>query len=79
MIQQPEPKIGGHLIVPAPASVQLACDWPYQLLQPPFDGRMNVLVAGVAGKLRLLNFLQDLIQSLSYCYMLFPLQHAYLY
>ena len=46
LVQQPEPHVRRHLIVPRSSRMQLTPKRPNQLAQPSFVGGVNVFVVG---------------------------------
>ena len=58
-LANPEPQVGGHLVVATAGGVQLASDIPQAVGERPLDVHVDVFQLDVEGKLALLNFLAD--------------------
>ncbi len=57
-----QPQVGGHLVIPAPSSVQSAPDIAGELGDSPLYRGMHVLVAGIEHEVSLGDLLLDLAQ-----------------
>jgi hypothetical protein len=60
IVKEPDTHVGSHLIIPRPASMELAAEWADQLTEPTLIGSVDVLVIGLDFKLR--------SENLSQCY-----------